>query len=372
MTQKKTPSAKNTHPLYAVIVTLVVTMGAIVWSMFSRSADDAKESVAATERELMETLPTNTLLAIRNLESGSDPKCHSTACRLENFVFGTPLSDEARDEKVVLQKELIRQIWSDGSRRLAGTRTQSITPEQIQPAMDRIATSIPGQEGELVVNFYQSKEVVRISTMRLRQFSSVAYALRALLSVQQDALFGGTVLTELDAESTTALRKFVDLVTLCVLKLADQEARERSEPQITRQRMRSAWSRLIPETKTTGSIDESSLAEEKLRPRKASLQVLHAFIDNKFSAYLAYNQITPTEMNRRFWQNTQTYYAMFPLPLPNPKRMEQLDLSFRSLMKQYTRDLVKRAEQIAVESGTCLYSRARRLRSCSSVDSASD
>jgi len=348
-------SAQTRYILPVVIAVIAVVVGAIVWSTSRRSADDAGEIVTGGKRQSTDASPKNILLAIRNLESGSDPKCHSTACRLENFVFGTPLSDEARDQKVVLQKELVLQIWIDGSRRLADAGAESITPEQIQPAMERVATSTPGQEGELVVHFHEGKEVVKISTVRLRQFSSVAYALRALLSVQQDAILGETDLTELNAESTTALRKFVDLVTLCALKLADQEAREQSEPQVTRQRMRAAWRRLMPEPAATESTGKPSIApsvaEEGPRSENASLKVLLAIIDNKFSAYLHYNRMPLAELKRRFWQNTQTYYVMFPLPIPNPKRMEQLDLSFQSLMNQYTRDLVERAEQLAVESG---------------------
>ena len=35
--------------------------------------------------------------SIIKLESTSDAKCHSTACRLEDFMYGTPLSDDARN-----------------------------------------------------------------------------------------------------------------------------------------------------------------------------------------------------------------------------------------------------------------------------------
>ena len=42
---------------------------------------------------------------IQDLESDRDPKCQATATRLENFMYGTPLSSAARNEKIRLQKQ---------------------------------------------------------------------------------------------------------------------------------------------------------------------------------------------------------------------------------------------------------------------------
>ena len=49
---------------------------------------------------------------IAGLESNKDPKCYATANRLEDFMYGTPLASETREEKVVLQEKLILYIWN--------------------------------------------------------------------------------------------------------------------------------------------------------------------------------------------------------------------------------------------------------------------
>ena len=48
--------------------------------------------------------------SIESLESNRDPKCHATASRLENFMFGTPLTPEAREHRIELQKLMVRYI----------------------------------------------------------------------------------------------------------------------------------------------------------------------------------------------------------------------------------------------------------------------
>ena len=50
--------------------------------------------------------------SIEVLEAQKDPKCHATANRLEDFMFGTPLSFEAREKRIALQKQLVQNIWS--------------------------------------------------------------------------------------------------------------------------------------------------------------------------------------------------------------------------------------------------------------------
>ena len=48
------------------------------------------------------------LSAIEELESDHDAKCHSSANRFEDFLFGTPLSETARNANVELQVQLVR------------------------------------------------------------------------------------------------------------------------------------------------------------------------------------------------------------------------------------------------------------------------
>lgn len=46
------------------------------------------------------------------LESQRDAKCHATASRLEDFIYGTPLSAEARQARINFQQTLVSSIWS--------------------------------------------------------------------------------------------------------------------------------------------------------------------------------------------------------------------------------------------------------------------
>ena len=48
------------------------------------------------------------LQVMENLEKNRDPKCYATASRLEDFIYGTPLSPEARDAKNVIQKTFLQ------------------------------------------------------------------------------------------------------------------------------------------------------------------------------------------------------------------------------------------------------------------------
>ena len=51
------------------------------------------------------------LADIESLEADRDPKCYATASRLEDFMYGTPLTDEARFQKNRLQKRLAEIVW---------------------------------------------------------------------------------------------------------------------------------------------------------------------------------------------------------------------------------------------------------------------
>ena len=66
------------------------------------------------------------LTNIEALEARRDPKCYATAARLEDFMYGTPLSEEARFQKNKLQKYLAEVVW-----RKAGNGSESISSEAI-------------------------------------------------------------------------------------------------------------------------------------------------------------------------------------------------------------------------------------------------
>ena len=84
--------------------------------------------LTSTQAQNLDSQGLDEILAdIQELEGNKDPKCYATASRLEDFMYGTPLSDEARHQKNKLQKRLAEFVWrrvDDGS--------EKIPPENIE------------------------------------------------------------------------------------------------------------------------------------------------------------------------------------------------------------------------------------------------
>ena len=114
---------------------------------------------------------------------------HSTACRFEDFIYGTPLEVEAREAKIALQKTLIRHIWRDAARHAAAGGRAEIGEDDVQSVSEQIVSTSRGNYGAYIAEF-ASADPIEISAVRTRQMASIAYSLRAILSVEQDALFG--------------------------------------------------------------------------------------------------------------------------------------------------------------------------------------
>ena len=129
--------------LIAVIAGLgVVAAISIVISRADPADTDNPIVAPVAETTLRQTEPVpdfdpntaaNILQAIRSLESDRDPKCHSTACRFENFIYGTPLSDAARDRKVDLQKELVLRLWRVATSAAADAGDRTLSRRRLQP-----------------------------------------------------------------------------------------------------------------------------------------------------------------------------------------------------------------------------------------------
>jgi len=288
------------------------------------------------------------LLAIRALESDRDPKCHSTACRFENFIYGTPLTGEARDRKVELQKELILQTWTDGTLAAAATGERRLSRRRLQPFIDGIATITEDDDGTILVRFPVA-DPVEISPVRRRQFATIAYSLRAVLAVGQDAAMRGTPLAPLDDDATVALSELVDAVTLCALKLADQAARRVSAPEVSPALLVDAWRGVVPPAAITpGPVRASGSNADAARAGRA---VLFSMIDNKVAAYRAYNNVDAEAVIRRFADNIQTYYSRFRLPSPGEPRLAGLMQVYRTRLLGFVRQLVTASQHLASENG---------------------
>ncbi len=297
--------------------------------------------------------PHSILVGIRKLESASDPKCHATACRFENFVFGTPLTDAARDEKVSLQKALIGDIWARASRAARQEGEDHVPLNQLQPLLDKALRSEVEDNGDIRV-LLRDGNAVTVSKVRLRQYSSIAYSLRAILGTQQDFLSnGGKFLLTLGDESVDGLRRMSDIITLAALKLADRVARDRNEPQITPQIMAHAWRRVAAEDAAAGTGgDVTPEADIQRHPTSGgeSLQVVRAIIDEKLTAYRVYNGITPNDLEALFLTNIHRFYALYPVPR-DVKGSDQFLESYHTILAEFTSELLQRAQAQARQSG---------------------
>src|SRR4051794_29476852 len=78
-----------------------------------------------------------TVNAIEKLENQRDPKCDATATRLENFMYGTPLSVEGREKKTDLQKQLILAVWKEASDEARAHGKDAIGFDDIDPIIHR-------------------------------------------------------------------------------------------------------------------------------------------------------------------------------------------------------------------------------------------
>ena len=290
--------------------------------------------------------------AIQQLEESNDPKCHSTASRFEDFLYGTPLSDEAREQQIKLQKQLIRQLWARASRLAAEAGEREVTRLRIEPFIDAAIPTTTTDDDFLEVHPLRG-EPLKISPVRARQFASIAYSLRALLSVQQDSLLESTPkLLQLDEGGTEALRSATDTATLCALKLADQDARQQNDPEVGPELLVAAWRRCIPDLDTLYMMDRS--VADRSSPDRAASQssrdLFFAMTDGKIAAFRAYNELDEAGVKERFANNMKTYYAVFLIPYRMPFRGDFFQAYHRS-MRDFTRALLEKAIRSARESG---------------------
>ncbi len=92
---------------------------ALLWVKRDQPLAPPDDPVPIATPDQSDPPPESILSAIETLESESDAKCHSSASRFEDFIYGTPLADEGRSTNVDLQKRWVRRIWAAASRAAA-------------------------------------------------------------------------------------------------------------------------------------------------------------------------------------------------------------------------------------------------------------
>jgi len=270
------------------------------------------------------------------LEGDRDPKCDATASRLEDFMYGTPLAAEARFLRNDLQKALVIAIWSRASERAARSGSGSVSAAALAPATAALLAAEREENGWRVT---VSGQAYQIDATDKRQYSTVAYGLRAILAVEQDQLLGATPeMLPLDPEAIDALKEAVDLYTLAMLQRADRRARRDKQREISRDALAAAW------------VAAPAPAHAGASPRRAGdargYPVLSQVIDQKVRSFEKYNAIS----TQVFLRNLQVYFAHHRWPADEAlgTRLKQV---YTEAMIAYSQDLLRGAESIARKRG---------------------
>jgi len=184
------------------------------------------------------------LNAINKLESKSEPKCYATASRLEDFMFGTPLDDDARFAKNILQKQLIKDIWIKASELAKADDEEIILKSHISQVVKQFL-NINKDENQHWQLAFDNDLKLTIHKDDKRQYASIAYSLRAVLAVQQEALLDFELdLLPLTENAIDAVKGYLDFYTLAVLKITDNKAKMQNENLVTVKNMNSVWQSL--------------------------------------------------------------------------------------------------------------------------------
>ncbi|NQZ09908.1 MAG: hypothetical protein HRT35_22380, partial [Algicola sp.] len=306
------------------------------------------------------------LAQIEKLEGGNEPKCYATASRLEDFMFGTPLSDIARFHKNNLQKQWIVAVWNRASQLAKKQAKKPVTVAQLTKAINDIFSYQVDAKGHWQVK-YATGNSLQIHKDDKRQYASIAYSLRTLLAVQQESLLDlNDDKLPLSSAAVSHITDALDLYTLSVLKIADQQARLNNQFEIGKNQLSSVWQALGGQTakpphqpanqpsKPLTHSSASTLKVTKTAPQKAiELNLLKSIVEQKVRSYAAYNQIS----NQLFVRNLQVYFARNRWPADDKTATEFRQL-FTETVIAFAADFYSGAQQVALKNGHRLITEA--------------
>src|SRR5436190_15245384 len=276
---------------------------------------------------------------IGELEAVRDPKCYATASRLEDFIYGTPLESAARFEKVALQKAFIRSIWQQASAAAAGQA--EISADTLRPIILAAVPYIARPDGSFFVRD------TPVTARDKRQYGSVAYALRAILAVQQDALFDPkAALLPLNADAVELFKESVDLTTLAALQRADRESRKLNRDRITPDLLKAAWRNVIGGAAAASAADASREIGARSGRRSTEtgekFATIKAIVAEKVAAFEKYNNLSMAV----FLRNLQVYMARHMWP-SDPEEGKQFRDQFTNVMIAWMNDVLLEADRQA-------------------------
>ena len=282
---------------------------------------------------------------IGELESVRDPKCYATASRLEDFIYGTPLESETRFEKITLQKQFIRDLWEKASIAATAAGKKEIDVDALRPVLQAAVPYKQAADGSWLVRD------VPVTARDKRQYGSIAYALRAILAVQQDALVDPSAnLLPLNADAVELFKESIDLTTLAALQRADRESRKLNHNQMQPQVLKTAWQSVVP---GSNPVREKTVGSRGINPVQHSesasagkFATIKAIIGEKLAAFEAYNNLSMPV----FLRNLQVYMARHMWP-SDPEEGKAFRDQFTEVMVAWMNDVLLEAEKNAKKAG---------------------
>ncbi|MCW9015400.1 MAG: VCBS repeat-containing protein, partial [Kangiellaceae bacterium] len=286
----------------------------------------------------------NIVNEIKLLEKEKDPKCYATASRLEDFMFGTPLSQQARFNKNLLQKAWVRQVWEESSKLANQKKLSSIPLSLVKQVIERKLSYQQNEKGHWAVKFKSGQEV-QINKDDKRQYSTIAYALRAILAVQQESLLDFELeLMSINQDVINEIKSALELVSLSVLKVSDARARKEDSYEVSSSNLEYVWTALITERLDSKKTKVASNNER--RTQNTNLDLIRKIIKQKVESYAAYNKIS----EQLFIRNLQVYFARLSWPKDKSKAKEFQNLYIETMI-QFAYDFYKESEKIALKNG---------------------
>jgi hypothetical protein len=293
------------------------------------------------------------LSAIERLESDHDAKCHSSASRFEDFLFGTPLSAEARLAHDAEKKRVALRLWSAASQSASRAGDAMVEPGHIDRQASAIAIPTQQDDGRVRLALVGGP-VVELEGRRVEQYASIAYSLRAVLVVDQEQLLGGDdPLRPLSGEGVDALVHTLDLLSLAALELADRDARTRNEFEVTKRGLTSAWARVAPLPEGAAGGDGPAVRTAPVDPamvRAHSLALLERIAAGKLSAYQRYNGLDGSAAHKLLVFNISRFYARQPLSRYRDDR-QTFVAALRSRLGRFAGELLQAADERARAAG---------------------
>ncbi|WP_170309571.1 CRTAC1 family protein [Litorilituus lipolyticus] len=284
------------------------------------------------------------LNAINKLEKKSEPKCYATASRLEDFMFGTPLDDDARFTKNILQKQFIEKIWQQASRLAMNEQEDIILSSHITASVLGLFTKQQNSHGHWLLTFNGGDELT-IHKDDKRQYASIAYSLRAILAVQQNNLLNfESSLLPLSENAIEQLKDNLDFYTLAALKVADNKAKIDNEHLITVKNIATVWQEL-------GDISVKKATEIKTQYQKIDPVLVKQMANKKLSAYATYNKVN----NQLFLRNLQVYFARVSWP-KDKAESARIIKKFTEIASVFSGDLYAGAQQKAMSNNLTVIS----------------